>query len=114
MKPDFTVGVAIAVVALVILALVIATILLIRNKNFKGIKKIAYNLVVQAEETFGTGTGHIKYTWVVERLYQLLPANMRKFITEDDIDDAIEWSVEKMKELLKDDETPQVNGPAED
>ena len=93
----------IVILAVLLIAVVLIAILVvkaIKTKNFDVIRKVAYFLVVQAEEKFGNGTGHIKYVWVVEQLQRLLPAWATRFITAEDIDKAIELGVAKLKELL--------------
>lgn len=90
------------VIIAAIIALIAITIWAIKTKHTGILKKIAYYLVVQAEETFGGGTGSVKYTWVAEQLMRLLPTWAKAIFNEKDIDNAIETAVTKLKELLAD------------
>lgn len=91
-------GCLIIIVAIIILAL------LIKLGRRDIIKKIALSLVVQAEKHLGSGTGELKYAWVVEHLYEKLPKVIRILYTRKEIDNLIETAVQKLKEVLADED----------
>ena len=99
---NITMIVSTIVIVAAIIALIAITIWAIKTKHVDVLRKMAYYLVIQAEEIFGGGTGPTKYTWVVEQLMKLLPAWAKAIFNEKDIDNAIEAAVEKLKELLAD------------
>ena len=59
--------------------------------------KILYSLVNEAEELFGSGTGKLKFAYVMEKAYALIPSIIRVFITYKTFEKWIEDAVEKMK-----------------
>lgn len=63
-------------------------------------KGILLALVVAAEEKFGAKTGPIKFSYVAERLYAVMPKVFQLFFTADTIGIWIEEAVGKMKEAL--------------
>ena len=64
---------------------------------FKGQKnivyKILYSLITEAEKQFGNGTGELKQAYVIERVYNVLPAVIKTFISAERlgkwVDDAL-------------------------
>lgn len=85
---------------LVCLALVaLVVFLLVRGKK-DIVYKILYSLVNEAEKLFGAGTGKLKFAYVMERAYTMLPAIIKLFITYPTFEKWIEKAVDKMKEDL--------------
>ena len=74
--------------------------LLVRGKK-EIVYKILYALVNEAEEIYGAGTGKLKFAYVMERAYALLPAGVRLVITYKTFEKWIEDAVTEMKEHLK-------------
>lgn len=68
----------------------------------KELKALIYSMVILAEKTFGDKTGEYKYDFVIGRIYPLIPAPLKLFITEKMLDNLIEEAVQKLKERLKD------------
>lgn len=91
-----------SVLILVVIAIVL--LLLIKFKRFDTIKKIVLSLVCAAEKQYGSGTGPIKYAYVVEHLYARLPFIIRILYTKKEIDNMIEMAVQKLKDILSDDD----------
>lgn len=89
-------GILIIIVALFIL------LLLIKLGRRDVIRKIALSLVVQAEKALGSGTGELKYAWVIEHLYDKLPKVISFLYTKKEIDNMIETAVSKLKQILGD------------
>lgn len=88
-------GILLACLALV----VVIAILLVRGKK-DIVYKILYSLVNEAEKIFGAGTGKLKFAYVMEKAYALLPAIVKLVITYKTFEKWIEKAVAKMKEDL--------------
>lgn len=80
---------------------VVACYILIKKGYKQNVAIMCLFLVNKAEEKFGAGTGEIKYEWVLSHLYPVLPPVLKFFITENEIDDAIENAVDMMQEFLE-------------
>ena len=67
----------------------------------KGKKKIVYKmlyaLVTEAEKIYGSGTGSVKFAYVVEKVYSYMPAILKIFITSEALRDMIERALEEAK-----------------
>lgn len=70
-----------------------------------GKKGIVYRvllfLVVEAELLLGSGTGDLKYAYVISKVYDKLPTLIRVLFTQKEINSYIEIAVAKLKELLE-------------
>lgn len=64
------------------------------------VKKIVLSLVVQAEKALGSGTGELKYAFVVDALYSKLPAVIRLLYSKKEINQFIEDAVQQLKNTL--------------
>lgn len=87
-------------IGLVIVVVIIAAVLLFKGKKEEA-KKIVLALVIEAETKFGTGTGPVKYAYVLGLIYPKLPIVVRLFITEDTLDNLIEEAVTILKNELQ-------------
>lgn len=65
------------------------------------VSKIILSLVVQAEKVLGSGTGELKYAYVIEKIYAVLPVSIRGLFSKKEIDNMIEGSVKKLKNMLE-------------
>ena len=63
-------------------------------------KQLLLALVVAAEEKYGGGTGEIKFAYVAQKLYEIMPAAFQWLFTPEKIAEMIEEAVTKMKEIL--------------
>lgn len=101
---------------LVILAFVaILVILAVRGKK-DIVGKILYALVTEAEKIYGSGTGSVKFAYVVEKAYSYFPAILKIFITYERLKQMIEealaaakimWATEAgISDYLKEPELP--------
>jgi hypothetical protein len=75
---------------LVVLALLVGAILLIVKKQYTILDKIALVLVTEAEKKYGEKTGAVKLAAVIDWLYPKIPAIIRLFITEKQIEKIVE------------------------
>jgi hypothetical protein len=60
-----------------------------------------YTLITEAEEHFGSGTGSIKFAEVMTKVYSMLPAFLKTFITYDTLAGWIEDVLDKLQEEWK-------------
>ena len=83
--------------------IVAAVIVPIVTGKKKVIYKMLYALVTEAEKTFGSGTGSLKLSYVLEKLYASLPAllkllipcsTLQKWIEKALLDAKEEWAKE--------------------
>lgn len=76
-------------------------LVLFKQGKKKEIYAIVKSLVNEAEVKFGSGTGALKYEFVVGRLYAVLPGYIKLFITEKLLDYFIETAVNELQEYLE-------------
>lgn len=74
---------------------------LFKNGKKKQIFKIVKSLVDEAEFRFGSGTGKLKYDFVVGRLHSVLPGYVKLFISDELLDVWIETAVDELQEILE-------------
>lgn len=84
---------------LTFIVVVIVCIIMARRGQIKKIKEIVLALCVNAEITYGGGTGAIKKASVIEAIYDLLPGWAKVFISDKTISDLVEEGKAKMDEL---------------
>ena len=68
------------------------------------LKSILFELVTKAEQEYGGGTGELKYSVVVDWLYQRIPTVLKFLFTPKDISKMIESVLEYAKTKWKDNE----------
>lgn len=85
---------------LIVLAVVAFIVFLLVRGKREIVYKILYSLVNEAEEIYGAGTGKLKFAYVMEKAYALLPAIIRVVITYKTFEKWIENAVTKMKKDL--------------
>ncbi len=84
-------------ILLVILALV-SLVYGIYKKDYAIVKKLIFSLVTEAEQAYGSGTGALKLSTVVNVLYPRLPKLFKAFVTEKKLVAMIESVLEEAKE----------------
>lgn len=75
-------------------------LVLFKNGKSKEIFYIVKSLVDEAEVKFGSGTGALKYEFVVGRLYAILPGYVKLFVSDKLLDLWIEKAVDELQEHL--------------
>ena len=84
--------------SVVLVAVVIGIILyLIKTGQTKILKKIAVRLVTEAEGELGNGTGIFKQAAVIEWLYDKIPAVLKIFFTQKDLEKLVDTVLEEVK-----------------
>lgn len=88
-----------SIIAVVVFVAICA--ILIKKGYSKYVKQILFYLVCEAEQQFGSGTGTLKYAAVTAWVHERLPAIVKIFLTEKEIDKLIEAAVAEMKQWLE-------------
>lgn len=84
----------------VVIVFIAVLMLLYKYNRRETVRKIILSLVVQAEKAFGSGTGELKYAYVIDKFYNNLPGILKLLYTPKEIDAYITEGVAKLKELL--------------
>lgn len=87
---------------LVVLVFIIGCFIALKNGYKQNVALACLLLVNKAEEKFGAGTGEIKYQFVEEHLYKMLPSVVKFFFSADEIDNVIEKAVDELQGFLED------------
>jgi hypothetical protein len=64
------------------------------------VKKILLSLVIEAEQIYGSGTGKLKYNYVLGKTYAMLPSTVKLFVTEITLGEMLEVAVDQLHNLL--------------
>ena len=99
---------------LLIVTIVILLIVLWKNGKKEMVKAIIYALVCAAEKEYGSKTGLIKLADVWAGIYVRLPWLIRLVFTKAQLDEYIEWGVEKLKKWAADNPSANLLGYAEE
>lgn len=86
---------------LVCVTFIVGCFIALKNGYKQNVSLACLLLVNKAEEKFGAGTGEIKYQFVEEHLYKMLPSIVKFFFSADEIDNAIEKAVDELQEFLE-------------
>ena len=76
-------------------------VVLFKRGKTKEIYSIIKALVDEAEVKFGSGTGVLKYQYVVGKLYSVLPGYVKLFISDRLLDFWIETAVDELQKYLE-------------
>ena len=79
---------------------IVYVVLLYKNNKKVEIYRIIQGLVWEAEIRLGSGTGDLKYEFVVNKIYTLLPFYVKIFVNEKLLDIWIETAVDELQEML--------------
>lgn len=107
------------IIAFLVLAAIIAVIVILAIRGKKEIiYKMIFALVDEAEAAFGSKAGKLKFAYVVERIYTILPAFVRVFITYGMLEKLIEKALAEAKEYWAEraniaEQAPTVSGFAQ-
>ena len=88
------------IIAIVVAVLIAAAFILIRAGYKKQVCQVLFYLVNHAEQTFGGGTGDLKFAAVTDWIFSRMPIALRLFFTPKQIDRLIEEAVTRMKNYL--------------
>ena len=90
---------------LILLLIVLAVLAVFIFLSLRGKKQIVYKmlyvLVDEAEEIYGSKTGKLKFSYVLEKVYALLPSTIKIFISYKTLEKWIEKALAEMKEYWK-------------
>lgn len=87
------------IILFVVLAILIVLIWLVLRGKKQIVYKMIYALVNEAEEIYGSKTGKLKFAYVVEKIYTMLPAFFKVFITYNTLEKWIEKALVEAKEF---------------
>jgi hypothetical protein len=79
---------------------VLIGIVLIKKGYREKVRQILFFLVCKAEETYGNGTGAIKYAAVTTWLYERMPSLIKFIFSQKEIGHMVEQAVVEMKKYL--------------
>jgi hypothetical protein len=68
------------------------------------VKKILLSLVIEAEQIYGSGTGKMKYNYVLGKAYSMIPSVVKLFVTEQTISEMLEAAVDQLQIFLSETE----------
>ena len=75
---------------------VILVVVYVKDKK-QIINKMLYALVTEAEKKFGAKTGTLKFSYVMEKIYEVLPAPIKTFVPYDTLERWIEVALANAK-----------------
>ena len=87
---------------LIIIITLIILVLLYKYNRRDLVRKIILSFVVQAEKALGSGTGELKYAYVIDKFYSNLPGIIKLLYTPKEVDTYIAEGVSKLKKILSD------------
>jgi len=64
------------------------------------VKKILLSLVIEAEQIYGSGTGELKYNYVLGKTYSMLPSVIKLFVSVETLDEMLEAAVAQLHVFL--------------
>lgn len=71
------------------------------TNNIDYLKADLFSLVTEAEKIYGGKTGEIKLMYVVKKIYSKMPAVLKTFLSEKQLEKIIENVLEKAKKAWK-------------
>lgn len=83
-------------------------IVAIRMGYINKVKQVLLYLVTEAERIYGGKTGEIKFAWVAEKIYAMLPPIVKMFISTRTIEFLINWGVDEMKKYLTENQQAKI------
>ncbi|MDR1158377.1 MAG: hypothetical protein LBK75_08780 [Oscillospiraceae bacterium] len=86
---------------LVVLVALIAVAAIVVRKQWGLIDKLLFGLVTWAEREYGSGTGALKLTEVIQRIYPHIPMIIKIFLSEKRLEEIIDATLEKAKEAWR-------------
>lgn len=96
---------------LTIAIVIIAIAYLLFLKKYSVLKQMILDLVREAEEEFGSGTGKLKRAYVINALYGLIPSCVKMFLTIGMIDKLIDEALITLNDFIDD---GKLNGSCKD
>lgn len=86
---------------LIVFVVVFTLTVLYKKGKYNIVKTMVLSLVIQAEKTYGSGTGELKYATVVKGFYSELPLIIRVLFTMKEVNHMIEYAVGTLKKNLR-------------
>jgi|GEM_PF-1759159 len=86
--------------AIVVGVFIAVLLVLLYFGQVEAVKKILLSLVIEAEAIYGSGTGELKYNYVLGKTYTMLPSVIKMFVTEKMLDGLLEVAVDQLQVFL--------------
>lgn len=90
------------VFSVILIALVVAVVVLIRNNKLDVIRKHCYQLFLIAEDIYGANKGPEKFAYVCNQVYDLFPVWLRHLIDKETATELVQKWFDEAIELTKD------------
>jgi len=84
-------------IVIIVLGVAMASAILYISIKNKGLRKVAINLIVEAEKAFKYGKNSEKFNYVFENLYARLPTLLKFLLTKEDIENFIQMIFNEIK-----------------
>lgn len=75
-------------------------LVLLYNGQIDIVRQILLSLVIEAEKIYGSGTGKMKYNYVLGKTYSMIPGIVKLFITKQTLDEMLEAAVDRLQVFL--------------
>ncbi|MBC2724518.1 MAG: hypothetical protein HGJ97_17970 [Desulfosporosinus sp.] len=76
-------------------------LVLLYHGQIEVVKKILLSLVIEAEQIYGSGTGKMKYNYVLGKAYSMIPGIVKLFVTEKMLSEILEGAVDRLQVFLE-------------
>jgi hypothetical protein len=73
---------------------------LLYNGQIDIVRQILLSLVIEAEKIYGSGTGKMKYNYVLGKTYSMIPGIVKLFVTQQKLDEMLEAAVDRLQVFL--------------
>lgn len=87
-------------VLLVVLGIILLVLLYIKGQK-RIVYKILYGIAAELQKQFGEGTGALKQSYAIEKIYSMMPAFMKSIVSVKQLEKWVDDGVEKIKEEWK-------------
>jgi hypothetical protein len=75
-------------------------LVLLYNGQIDIVRQILLSLVIEAEKIYGSGTGMMKYNYVLGKTYSMIPGIVKLFVTQQKLDELLEAAVDQLQVFL--------------
>lgn len=77
-------------------------IILLVTRKYAQLRETAYKIMLAAEKKFSKGQGRKKLNYVLEKVYNLIPAWMRMFVSKEDFEIELQYWYNTAKDYADD------------
>lgn len=87
-------------ILVVVLTCLVLVLLYIKGQK-KIVYKILYGIAAELQKQFGEGTGALKQSYAIEKIYSMMPAFMKSIVSVKQLEKWVDDGVKKIKEEWK-------------